>query len=283
MTFHTTPVPSRFERFRDLHKGFFIIPTIWDSLSAIAAEDAGFDAIATSSAALGYANGILSSERAPFDLVTSRLRTIAEAVRIPVSVDFEDGYPEVTGDIADSIRRIIDAGVVAANIEDSPGSHAVPLVAAEDHARTIARARQAAESAGAGFFINARTDVFLLDDGLPDSKSVAEAVRRANLYLEAGADGVYVAAKNLGDDQVAALGEGIRGPLTLLAAPEGRPFGHWKKLGVNRISLGTLVIRNAYAAIQTQLAELRDSGTVLPFPPVDIDAVLRHGRTRLAG
>jgi 2-methylisocitrate lyase-like PEP mutase family enzyme len=283
MTLHTTPVLSRFERFRDLHEGFFVIPTIWDSLSAIAAEDAGFEAIATSSAALGYANGILSSERAPFDLVTSRLRTIAEAVRIPVSVDLEDGYPEVTGDITDSIRRIIDTGVVAANIEDSPGSHAVPLVAAEDHARAIARARQAAEQAGAGFFINARTDVFLLDDGLPDSKSIAEAVRRANLYLEAGANGVYVAAKNLSDDQVAALGQGIRGPLTLLAAPEGRPFGHWRKLGVNRISLGTLVIRNAYAAIQTQLAELRDSGTVLPFPPVDIDAVLRRGRTQFAG
>ena len=283
MTLHAKPVASRFERFRDLHRGFFVIPTIWDSLSAVAAEDAGFEAIATSSAALGYANGILSSERAPFDLVVSRLKTIAEAVRIPVSVDLEDGYPEVTGDIADSIRRLIDVGVVAANIEDSPGSHAVPLVAAEDHARAIARARQAAEQAGAGFFVNARTDVFLLDEGQPHSRSVAEAVRRANLYLEAGADGVYVAAKNLHDDQVAALGQGIRGPLTLLAAPEGRPFGHWKNLGVSRVSLGTLVVRNAYAAIQAQLADLRDNGVVRPFAPVDIDAVLRRGRSLSSG
>lgn len=272
------PLPSQFERFRDLHNGFFIIPTIWDSLSAVAAEDAGFEAVATSSAALGYANGILSSQRAPFDLVVSRLKAIAGAVRIPVSVDLEDGYPEETGDIADSIRRIIDAGVVAANIEDSPGSHSVPLVDADTHARAIGRARQAAEQAGADFFINARTDVFLLDAGQPHASSIDEAVQRANRYLDAGADGIYVPAKDASDDDIAALADGIRGPLTVLVPPQGRPFGHWKSLGVKRVSLGTLVIRNAYAAIQTQLAELRDGGIARPFPAVDIDAVLRRNQ-----
>lgn len=267
---------SRFERFRDLHNGFFVIPTVWDTLSAIASEDAGFEAIATSSAALGYANGILSSERIQFETVVQKIGEIVKAVQIPVSIDLEDGYPEVTGDIGDSIRRVIDVGVVAANIEDSPARHDVPLVAAEDHARAIARAREAADRAGRGFFINGRTDVFLLEDGLPHSRSVEEAIRRANLYIDAGADGIYVPGQGLADEDVAQLAVGIRGPLTLLAPPQGTSFAQWREIGVARVSLGTLVIRNAFAAIQTQLAELRDGNVVTAFPAVDIDAVLRR-------
>ena len=113
MTLHTLPVASKFERFRDLHDGYFVIPTIWDRFSALAAEDAAFEAIATSSAALGYANGILSSERAPFDQVVDWLKTIVDAVHIPVSIDMEDGYPEVTGNVADSIRRSSNTSATA--------------------------------------------------------------------------------------------------------------------------------------------------------------------------
>ena len=280
MTLHSVPVASRAESFHELHKGFFVIPTIWDSLSAAAAEDVGFEAVATSSAALGYAHGVLSSERASFDRVALWLREIVDAVKIPVSIDMEDGYPEVQGGIGESIRQIIDAGVVAANIEDSPGSHAVPLVSAEDHAAAIEKARAAADRAGSRFFINARTDVFLLEDGLEHAKSTDEAIRRANLYLDAGADGIYVTGKDLSDDSVQALGAGIRGPLTLLAPSAGKSFAHWRGLGVNRVSLGTAVIRNAYAAIQRQLVSLRDEGIVPDFPPVDLDAVLRRGPTR---
>lgn len=282
MTVHEPRPRSAFEQFQALHQGFFVLPTIWDTLSAAAAEDAGFTAIATSSAALGYANGILSSERIPFETVVARMGDIVRAVNIPVSIDMEDGYPEVTGDIGDSIRRIIDVGVVAANIEDSPGRHDVPLVSADDHLRAIERARKAAVRADAGFFINARTDVYLLDQALPHSRSLEEAIRRANLYIDAGADGVYVPAKGLRDDDVSLLASGIRGPLTLLAPSEGVAFQHWRELGVARVSLGTLVIRNAYTAIQAQLAEIRDHGVVRAFPPVDIDAVLKRAPSRLA-
>lgn len=268
---------AKFEQFSRLHDDFFIMPTVWDTLSAVAAEDAGFAAIATSSAALGYANGILSTERIPFDLVLARLGAVVDSVRIPVSIDMEDGYPEVTGDIGDSIRRIIDVGVVAANIEDSPGNHFTPLVSAESHARAIGRAREAAEAVGTGFFINARTDVFLLESQLDHSRSVDEAIRRANLYVEAGADGIYVPAKAISEADVAALVEGIRAPLTLLA-PASASFAAWRASGVKRVSLGTVVIRNAYAAIQQQLLSLRDDNAVPQFPSVDLDAVLTRTR-----
>lgn len=269
---------ERADRFFELHRDFFILPTIWDPLSALAAEDAGFPAVATSSAALGYANGYLASERVPLGVVTARLRAIAETVAIPLSVDFEDGYPDARGDVTDSIRAIIDAGSIAANIEDSPGSHSVPLVPAEDHARVIERARQAADRAGARFFVNARTDTLLLEAGLEHAGSVKEAIRRANLYLDAGADGVYVTAKNPQDEEIAALAAEIKGPLTVIAPNAGGAFGHWKSLGVKRLSLGTVIVRNAFAAIQSQLRALDETGTTTISAPVDIDGALRHAR-----
>jgi 2-methylisocitrate lyase-like PEP mutase family enzyme len=97
---------------------------------------------------------------------------------------------------------------------------------------------------------------------LENSRSIDEAVRRANLYIDAGADGIYVTGKNLDTREVAALADGIRGPLTLLAPAEGWSFAEWKDLGVNRVSLGTAVIRNAYSAIQTQLSNLRTNNVV---------------------
>lgn len=265
-------------RFHSLHREFFVIPTVWDALSALAAQDAGFGAVATSSAALGQGLGIRAKERVPFDLVESQIARIAAAVTLPVSIDMEDGYPEVTGGVAAAIARVIGAGVIAANIEDSWHGHDRPLASAEDHARRIAEARAAADAELPGFFLNARTDLFLQSPGVEPEVTVAEAIRRARRYVEAGADGIYVTARDLPDDAVAELVAGIPVPLTLVV-PEGRDFARWRDLGVRRGSLGTIVIRNAWAAIQSQLRDIRDAVRVPDLPPIDIDAAILAGRS----
>jgi 2-methylisocitrate lyase-like PEP mutase family enzyme len=265
-------------RFHRLHQSYFVIPTIWDPLSALAAQEAGFGAVATSSAAFGQSLGIRASERVPFDVVESHIARIATAVNIPVSIDMEDGYPEVPGGVAVSIARIIGAGVVAANIEDSWHGHARPLASADDHARRIETARRAADAALPDFFINARTDLFLQNPGVEPEVSVAEAVRRARLYVEAGANGVYITARELSDEAIAELTASIPVPVTLVV-PERRSSHNWAALGVRRGSLGTIVIRNAWAAIQTQLAAIRDAGRVPDLPSIDIDAAILAGRS----
>ncbi|MGH2343283.1 isocitrate lyase/PEP mutase family protein [Segnochrobactraceae bacterium EtOH-i3] len=279
MNQHVTLPADPAARFHQLHRDFFVLPTVWDTLSGLAAVAAGYPAVATSSAALGFAKGILSSERVPFDVVEAQLRLIADSLPVPVSIDMEDGYPEVPGGVAESITRIIGAGVIAANIEDSWHGHARPLASADDHARRIATIRAAADRARPGFFVNARTDLFLQGPGVEPEVSVAEAIRRANLYVEAGADGIYVTGKALGDDQIAELAAGIRAPLTV-GAPDGRPFGSWAGLGVKRASLGIHVIRNAFHAIRDQLRHIGTATEVPPLVDVDIDAAIRAGRAR---
>lgn len=263
--------------FHALHRDFFVIPTVWDALSALAAQEAGFGAVATSSAALGQGLGIRSSERVPFDLVESQIARIAASVRIPVSIDMEDGYPEVPGGVPAAISRVIGAGVIAANIEDSWHGHDRPLASAEDHARRIEDARRAADAELPGFFLNARTDLFLQSPGVEPEVTVAEAIRRARKYAEAGADGIYVTARDLPDAAVAELVTNIPVPLTLVV-PEGRDFSSWRALGVRRGSLGTILIRNAWAAIQSQLRDIRDGGRVPDLPRIDIDAAVLSGR-----
>lgn len=274
MTRHTPLVADKVEAFRRLHDSYFVLPTIWDGLSALAAEDAGFGAVATSSAALGQANGILSSERIPLDQLARVTAAIVQAVRIPVSVDFEDGYPDATGHIGDSIRRILDTGAVAVNIEDAWAGHAAPLARAEDHARRIAEARLAA---GDNAFVNARTDLFLQHEGVEPDVSVTEAIRRAKLYVEAGADGIYITSRGLDDADIARLVREIPVPLTLVAPADGH-VESWPGLGVRRLSLGTVPIRNAFAAIQAQLGAIRETHRIPAVAPVQIDAAILAAR-----
>lgn len=277
MTEHQT-LSSKAEIFHRLHRDFLIMPTVWDPLSALAAQEAGFEAVATSSAALGQGLGIRASERVPFEIVEAQVARIASAVRIPVSIDMEDGYPEVPGGVPEAIRRIIATGIIAAHIEDSWHGHQRPLASAEDHARRIEAARKAADAELPGFFVNARTDLFLQVPGVEPEVSLAEAIRRARLYVEAGADGIYVTSKNLTDDEVAELTANIPVPLTLVA-PETRDFANWRRLGVRRASLGTIVIRCAWAAIQNQLGEIRAQNRVPPLARIDIDAAILAARS----
>lgn len=268
---------AKAEAFHRLHRDFFVMPTVWDAFSALAVQEAGFGAAATSSAALGQGLGIRASERVPFDLVESQIARIAAAVSIPVSIDMEDGYPEVAGGVPVAIARVIGAGVVAANIEDSWHGHGKPLADAQDHARRIAAARKAADAALPGFFINARTDLFLQAPGVEPDVSVDEAVRRAKLYVEAGADGIYVTAKEPGDDAVAELVARIPAPVTLVV-PDGRDISGWRSLGVRRASLGTIVIRSAWEGVQSRLRAIGETGRVPDLPVIDIDGAILAGR-----
>ncbi len=260
-----------------LHQSFFVMPTIWDALSALAAVAAGHQAVATSSAALGQGLGIKAIERVPFDLVETQTARIAAAINVPLVIDMEDGYPEVAGGVETTVRRIIGAGVVGANSEDSWHGHARPLASADDHARRIAAARRAADAELPGFFLNGRTDLFLQDAGVEREVSVREAVRRGRLYAEAGADGIYVTARSLTDDAITELVSSIPVPLTLVAG-DGQDLRHWAELGVRRASLGTLLIRNAFDAIRRQLTLIRDDQRIAPPAPVSIDTAITVGR-----
>ncbi|GMA36040.1 isocitrate lyase/PEP mutase family protein [Demequina litorisediminis] len=172
--------------FRALHHQTrpLALPNAWDVGSAIIAEHCGASAIATTSAGIAWSRGRSDGEGLDRDGLIDAIRAIAAAVSVPVTADIEGGHARDGAGVYDTVAAVIDAGAVGINIEDGDRD---PV----ETAARIAQARKAADAAGIGLFVNARTDVFLR--GLvPEDGLLAETVARAERYADAGADGVFV-------------------------------------------------------------------------------------------
>ncbi|MGC2311180.1 MAG: isocitrate lyase/phosphoenolpyruvate mutase family protein, partial [Candidatus Acidiferrales bacterium] len=103
-----------------LHLGphILVLPNAWDVASARIFEDAGFPAIATSSAAVANSLGYPDGQKISRDEMLGVVARIARAVSVPVTADMEAGYGKTPEDLAQTAVAIIEAGAVGCNIED---------------------------------------------------------------------------------------------------------------------------------------------------------------------
>lgn len=245
---------AKADLFRQLHQGpeVLILPNAWDAASAAVVADAGAKAIATSSAAVAWTFGQADGDILAVDNTCAAVSAITRITDLPVSCDFEGGFTDDLDQLAGNIARLIDAGAVGINFED--GSRDPNL-----HARKIAAVRQAAEKAGVGLFINARTDVYLRQLATGDAAE-AEAIKRGRLYASAGADGVFVpGAAEVG--LIGRLAAAIPAPLNILAWPGAPDAAALKALGVRRLSAGTGTFNIAYAALARAAADFLAQGS----------------------
>jgi len=154
------------KRFAELHvKGTpLLLYNAWDAGSAKAILAAGAKAIATSSWSVAEAQGYRDGESIPIALAQKIVARIAATIDAPVTVDFEGGYSEDDGVLAENISRLLDTGVIGINFEDRvvKGSG---LYGIDRQARRIAAIRKSAEQKSVDLFINARTDVFFEHGG----------------------------------------------------------------------------------------------------------------------
>ncbi|MCU9953194.1 isocitrate lyase/phosphoenolpyruvate mutase family protein [Burkholderia sp. BKH01] len=180
--------------FRSLHRASqpLALFNVWDAGSARTAADAGAVALATGSWSVAAANGFVDGEQMPRALLMEVLERITRATNLPVTVDLESGYGERPEDVAETIALSIEAGAVGCNLEDSfPATGELRDV--EAAVARLAAARQAADRAGADYFINARTDVFFKAPAdTHDERLLDETLARARAYAAAGADGLFV-------------------------------------------------------------------------------------------
>ena len=227
-------------RFRSLHTATspLILFNAWDAGSAKAIAESGASAIATSSWAVAAAQGYHDGEALPFDRLVDCTRHIAASVSLPVSVDVETGYGASPEAAAHSVLTIVKAGAVGINLEDrNPSGDG--LASIDNAAARIVAIRKLVAAHGLDVFINARCDVFFTggaDDAASQASRLAEAVRRAEAYLAAGADGLFL--PGLSDIAMVAEAVGaINAPLNIMiAAPDA--IGPLRDAGVRRISFG---------------------------------------------
>ncbi|MEV7188230.1 isocitrate lyase/phosphoenolpyruvate mutase family protein [Kitasatospora sp. NPDC093102] len=242
----TTLQQERAELFRSLHDDFLVLPNAWDAGSARLAAEAGATAIATSSGAQSWSQGLADGRSLAKADVLANLERMVAATDLPVSADIENAYAAGADDLRATITQFLATGIVGINLEDSGATDDGPLYGTAAAAERIAAARGAADDAGVDLFINARTDVFLLGVG-DEHGRLADVIARGNAYREAGACGLFVP----GLLDLAALGTVARdtglkvNAMWLPGAPAPEQL---REAGVSRYSAGTAIAQVAYTA-----------------------------------
>ena len=182
----TTTQNQMAARFHALHSPgkLLVLPNAWDVASARIAEDAGAEAIATSSAAVGWAQGYPDGEKLPKARLLQLVGNIVRLAKVPVSADSEGGYSTDIAEVAGFVVSMAKAGAVGINIED--GTLPPPMLVEK-----IKAIKQACAREGVEMFVNARTDVYL-KKLVPVEQALEETLARGRLYRDAGADGFFV-------------------------------------------------------------------------------------------
>lgn len=251
---------NKAEALYNLHQQeqIFVMPNAWDAGSAKLLAAAGFVAIATTSAGIAFSLGRPDSEGAVSRAeMLNAIQKIAQAIDLPVSADLEAGFgvePEV---VADTIQQAIRSGVVGGNIEDFTGDKHKPLFDRVLASERIHAARLAADALQFPFVLTARTDCYLVNP----PTTLNEAIERANLYCEAGADCIFVpGVKDL--MLIEQLVKAISKPLTVLVGLVGTPFSvqQLADIGVRRITIGGSLARATYALIRKAATEMMLEG-----------------------
>src|ERR1700682_3437570 len=147
----TMELRERAERLLALHRGILVLPNAWDVASARVVEEAGFPALATSSAGIAAVLGYPDGQRVPRDEMLEMVSRIVRAVRVPVTADLEAGY----GSVGATVEAALRAGAVGMNLEDSRGEGALATV--EEHAASVREARAAADPLGVPLCTNSAT------------------------------------------------------------------------------------------------------------------------------
>jgi 2-methylisocitrate lyase-like PEP mutase family enzyme len=227
-----TTQAQRAELLRSLHVPGdpLILTNVWDAVTArLVAGVPGVRAIASASHSVSYAHGVPDGEGLTVDEALAVARLVVGAVDLPVTIDFEKAYAQDAAGVEINVGRLIETGAVGLNLEDSADS--TSLFPVEVAAERVAAARRAADASGIPLVINARVDALIRGGNWDDM------VARANAYLAAGADCVFVLGLG-NEDEVARAIAAIDGRVSVIAGATSVPLKRLAELGVSRVSFG---------------------------------------------
>ena len=251
---------ERAEDFRALHHGkrILVLPNAWDVPSARVFEDAGFPAVATSSAgmlvSLGYPDGEVINRQE----FVSAVGRIARVLSVPLSADIVAGFGKTSKEVLATVKAILKAGAIGVNIEDFV--HATKkLYPVERQIENVKALRKLAETTGVPLVINARTDALRFADGDEEAR-IKEAIRRAMAYRDAGADCVYP----MGLIDAVAISRFVKAldfPINVMVRKGLPPASELQRLGVARVSFGPTPAYAAMGLLKRAAREVLEKGT----------------------
>jgi len=252
-------------RFAALHQGpeILVLPNAWDPGTAIIMAQAGFPALATTSAGIAFAQGLPDGEAIGRDRMIALCGAIAAAVPVPVTADLEAGYGMRPEDVAATVRAAIAAGLAGCNIEDGTHDPARPLLDPVLSAERIQAGAEAARASGTAFVLNARADCYLARRGLGEA-NYDETIARAAAYRKAGAGSIFVPGV-MDEPTITRLVAAIDAPLNILAARGGAEspltVATLQRLGVRRVTIGGSLTLAALGLVRRAAEALRTEGS----------------------
>jgi methylisocitrate lyase len=254
-----------------LDKEIFVIPGCHDALSAKIVELVGFKAVTMG----GYAASAASLAKPDVSLLTlteyvNIARNIVQAVDLPLFVDGDTGHGNVTN-VGRTVRVFENAGVAALFIEDQvfpkrcghmEGKQIIPT------AEMVAKVKAAVDArVDEDLVIMARTDAIAV-------YGIDDAIERANLYREAGADLIFVEAPR-SVEEMKRINKNVDAP-TLAIQIEGGKTPLLTTKDLQEIGFNVVVYPNAtvYAtawALKGLWETLKKEGTTRSFTDRMID------------
>ena len=250
---------AKTDALRAMHRGqgVLVLPNAWDVASARVIQQAGFRAIATTSAGIAFTLGYPDGQRISRVEMLAVVARIAGAVEVPVTADVEAGYGVRPEDAAQTARDVLGAGAVGMNLEDATGDPQHPLLELTLQVERVKAVRELP------IVLNARTDVYLLETG-PAEKRYDEAVRRLAAFRDAGADCVF--APGLRDaETIGRLVKDLQCPVNILAGPGSPSVPELQKLGVARVSVGSGAMRATWACCEESQKSSRTRERTRPW------------------
>ena len=256
-----SPQATLADKFQKMHKekDILVLPNSWDAGSAVIFEKEGFEAIGTTSAGIAYALGYPDGECICFEDIVDTTEKILNRICVALSVDVERGFGNTIQEVVCNIEHIIKKGAVGINIEDGILANK-ELSNMQEQCNLIAEISKIKDRLGINFVINARTDSLWLSTKKTKSEQIEESIIRANSYLKAGADCIFVPGL-LEIEEIKMLVRGIDGPINIITTPSSPNIQELEKLGVARVSTGSGPVRASYALVKNISNELKTEGT----------------------
>ena len=236
-----------------------------NGLSAKIVEEAGFRGIWASGLSISAQFGVRDNNEASWTQVLENLEFMSDAITIPILLDGDTGYGNFNN-MQRLIRKLEQRNIAAVCIEDKlfPKTNsfikggAQPLADMQEFCGKIKAGKDA--QTDPDFCIIARVEAFICGWGL------AEALRRAEAYHQAGADGILIHSALSVPDEILAFKQewGNRCPVVIVPTKYyATPTDVFRQHGFSMVIWANHMLRTAVAAMQKTARTFKESEHLL--------------------
>ena len=236
-----------------------------NGLSAKIVEEAGFHGIWASGLSISAQFGVRDNNEASWTQVLDNLEFMSDAARIPILLDGDTGYGNFNN-MQRLIRKLEQRHIAAVCIEDKlfPKTNSFlkgdtqPMADMEEFCGKIKAGKDA--QSDPDFCIIARVEAFICGWGL------AEALRRAEAYRQAGADGILIHSALAVPDEILAFKRewSNRSPVVIVPTKYySTPTDVFRQHGFSMVIWANHMLRAAVATMQTTARVLKEQENLL--------------------